>query len=64
MKWFDPPKTLDAIKKRAQIILLCCNVLLACANLLIVSDKLDRLGQKMVLYCQTVNFIETICAEQ
>jgi len=55
---------LIGLKKRGQIILLVGNVLLTCANLLIVSYKLDNLGEGMILYCRTINFTDTICQEQ
>lgn len=56
-------KYLIGLKKRGQIILLCGNLLLTCVNLWIVSNKLDNLGNGMVLYCQVVNFTDTICQE-
>ena len=55
---------LELLKKRGQIILLVGNVFLVCANLWIVSHKLDTLGEPMVLYCRTINFTDTVCQEQ
>ena len=64
MKLWNPPKTLEEIKKRAQISLLMLNIIIASVNLIILSTKLDTLGQRMVLYCSTVNYTDTICQEQ
>jgi hypothetical protein len=55
---------LELLKLRAQIILLVLNLGVACANIFIVTQRLDTLGQKMLLYCRTVNFTDTICQEQ
>lgn len=54
---------LEQLKMRAQIILLVINLLVACANGIIVTQRLDSLGSKMLLYCRTY-FNETICQEQ
>lgn len=55
---------LEKLKKRGQIILLVFNVLLASGNMLILSTKLDKMGQGMILYCRVVNFTDTVCVEQ
>ena len=55
---------LELLKMRAQVILLVINLIVACANMVIVTQRLDTLGMKMVLYCRTVNFTDTICQEQ
>jgi len=55
---------LEGVKKRIQLILLIANVLLASGNLFILSTKLESLEDKMLLYCRTVNFTDTICQEQ
>ena len=68
MKWFNPPKTLLQVKKRAQLYLLTINIILATANLITMTNKLDNIGNisndKIILYCRTINFTDTICAEQ
>ena len=55
---------LEQLKKRGQIILLVFNVLLASGNMFILSTKLDKMGQGMILYCRVVNFTDTVCVEQ
>ena len=55
---------LELLKLRAQIILLVINLIVACSNIIIVTQRLDTLGMKMVLYCRTVNYTDTICQEQ
>ena len=55
---------LEQLKKRGQIILLVFNVLIASGNMLILSTKLDKMGQGMILYCRVVNFTDTVCVEQ
>lgn len=55
---------LESVKQRAQIILLVTNLFVACANTVIVTQRLDTLGTKMLLYCRTVNYTDTICQEQ
>jgi hypothetical protein len=68
MKWFNPPRTLLQLKKRAQLYLLAINIILATTNLLTMNHKLNRIdditNSQMILYCRTVNFTDTICAEQ
>lgn len=55
---------LELLKLRSQVILLVINLCVGCANMFIVTQRLDSLGVKMVLYCRTVNFTDTICQEQ
>jgi hypothetical protein len=55
---------LETLKKRGQLIILCGNVLLTALNLIVVSHKLDNMNQQMILYCRTIDFTDTICAEQ
>lgn len=55
---------LEGLKKRGQLIILCGNVLLTALNLIVVSHKLDNMNQQMILYCRTIDFTDTICAEQ
>lgn len=55
---------LEGLKKRGQLIILCGNVLLTALNLIVVSHKLDNMNQQMILYCRTIDFTHTICAEQ
>ena len=57
-------KYLEGLKLRAQIILLLVNLFVGCANTFIVTQRLDTLGMKMVLYCRTVSYAEAICQEQ
>ena len=55
---------LELLRLRAQIILLVINLFVACANTIVVTQRLDTLGTKMLLYCRTVNYTDTICQEQ
>ena len=55
---------LEGLKKRGQLIILCGNVLLTALNLIVVSHKLDNMNQQMISYCRTIDFTDTICAEQ
>ena len=64
MKWFDPPKTWDEIKKRSQITLLLLNIIVASCNLIILSGKLDRLGQKTIIFCEMSSMTTSVCVEQ
>jgi len=44
MKWFDPPRTLLAVKKRGQLILLFMNIIIASVTLF----KLDQQPQSQI----------------
>ena len=44
MKWFNPPKTLLQVKKRAQLYLITINIILATVNLITMTNKLDNIG--------------------
>jgi hypothetical protein len=61
MKWWNPPKTLEGLKKRGQWYLLTINIIVATANFLLLGSTLDK--PQMILYCRTVSFTDTICAE-
>ena len=64
MKLWNPPKTLEELRKRGQWYLLTLNIIIATINLLLLSSKLDRLDDRMVLYCRTINFTDTVCQQQ
>ena len=64
MKLWDPPKTWEGLKKRGQMYLLFLNIMVALINLFLLSTRLDRLDSRMVLYCRTVNFTDTVCQQQ
>lgn len=57
-------KYLEGLKKRAQLILLMLNLLLVTGNTYIMSTKLDKLGQGMILYCRVIDFTDSVCMEQ
>ena len=64
MKWFDPPKTIEAMKKRAQVSLLMLNIIIAGVNLIILTTKLETLGQKTIFFCQMNSMTTSVCVEQ
>ena len=64
MKWFDPPKTIEGLKKRGQLYLLLINIIIATTNFFVLVDRLERPQGKMVLLCRTINFTDTACLEQ
>ena len=64
MKWFDPPKTIEAMKKRAQVSLLMLNIIIAGVNLIILTTKLETLGQKTVFVWQMNSMTTSVCVEQ
>ncbi|CAF34071.1 hypothetical protein S-PM2d007 [Synechococcus phage S-PM2] len=57
-------KYLILVKKRSQIVLLILNIIIASANLVTVTESLDKNVPKMLLYCQSINHTTTICQEQ
>ena len=55
MKWFNPPRTLLQLKKRAQLILLFFNIIIASATLFKLDDS------KPYSICQQQYDGTTIC---
>jgi len=62
MKWFNPPKTLEGLKKRGQWYLLTINIIVATANFLLLSNKIEN-NRDLVLVCEPINYAQTICQE-
>ena len=63
MKWWDPPKTLEGLKKRGQLYLLLLNVIITTVNFLYMTQRLDRGEEQMVLLCRVLNYTDTVCVQ-
>jgi len=63
MKWWDPPKTLEGLKKRGQLYLLTLNVIITTVNFLYMTQKLDRGDEQLVLLCRVLNYTDTVCVQ-